>query len=249
MKKLFNILFSVSLLFIVLITTIRFKIVEPVLDEIIANKISNYMKTEIKSNLKDFGDDIVNLAIEKVVNEEKIDVLSIKLRQKVLNDLTSDGVSDFDMSSELNYLIGDLSSLYRSIAKIFIKNIDINKVYNDMFLETKNKIPSGFITILNIYNTFTSDSVISLVSVLIALSLFIIIIKNKSIVNTLNEIGMSLFIDGIIMIVLLFFLKRVEVLLTMLPEANVDINLFVGFTFTFIILGFILKDIEFKKRN
>ena len=249
MKKIFNILFTISLLFIIVATTVRFNIVEPVLDNLISNKLSSHFVTEVKRNLNGFDADLTNLLIEKTLDKEKINVISKNIRKSVLRDLINDEVNGFDMSSEINYLISDIENPYKSIIKMFINKVDFNQIYKDMFKAEKNKVRSEIIIALKIYDACTNDSMISFVAVLIVLSLVIIIIINKSINNTLNEVGMSLFINGIIMIVILFFLKRIEVLISMLPDVKIDINLFIYLTFLFIILGFILKELKLKKMS
>lgn len=253
MKKIFNFLFTISILFFIVITTIRFNVVEKFLNSFIKEKISSYFITEIRENLIDFDDETKSLIINGLIESEEFDAISNKIYNNVIKDLIENKSSELDISNELNSLIdkksGNLPSFYKMFIKSVINEIDFNKIYSNILFGIKNKLNKETIDVLKIYYVCTSDSIIALIGTIIILSLFMIIIKNKSINDSLNDIGMSLLISGGIMMILLFFLNKLEVGLSMLGYTEIDLSLFIFLTFAFLIVGFILKDLKIKKRN
>ena len=253
MKRIFNILFTCSIVFLITIITIRFNIVEKSFNVFLKNKINDILIIEIDETLSFLDVETKNIVLDKTKNNPEIQKIVDIFYENMLNDLFNNTITRIDVSNEINKLINDnlnhVPSGYLKIFENIITNIDFNDIYFDTLSLVKTKLDTKFINIISIYIKFASDSVISLLSIVIILCLFVIIYSNKSIINTLNDIGISLFIDGLIMMIILFFLNKLEVVIEMLTAINIDLKIYMVLTFSFIIIGFILKDIKIKKRS
>lgn len=253
MKKIFNIIFTISLMSLILVITLRISIVENISKNLTKKDVSEYIINFIQKEIPNLDSLTLDRISNKLSNDSELDEMSNYILNMLIHDIKNETKSEVYLEDKVEKLINKNINLvpiqYRELINSIINSIDFNKMYSDLLEMMRYKFGGDLIKYVKIYDTITSDSVISLLITIIILSVFVIAWKNKSLTYFLNDIGISLLIDGAIMMIFLFISKRLLSLLAALFSVKIDLNTFMLLSFIFLVLGFILIDIDLKKEK
>ena len=228
-------------------------IVEDVSKALIEKEVSSYVNNFIQKNFSNIDSLTLDRITSEILNDDELNNINDYIFNMLFDDIKNETSSKIYLDDRIKNLLDKIMNLippqYHSQVKNAITLIDFNKMYVEILETIRYKFDVELIKFVNFYDVITSDSIISLLSTLIILSLFIIAWKNKSIIDFLHDIGMSLLIVGGIMLVILFACKRLLAILSALTSMQIDLNVFTIISFIFFILGFIMIDIDLKSNR
>ena len=250
LKKIICIILSISYILLILSIILKITLVDAIVIGFTKNDITERFINAIVVNFPEINNQELSKIKNQVYDSNEIKEITTLYFDALLNDITNDTISNVDISPQLDSLINDnityIPSIYRKEITNRIKQINFNKIYNDLLEVVKYKTNEKTREVIGLYNDFTSYKTIAFLAIIIILSVLFLILLNKSIFASFYNLGITFLISGGIMIVLLFLIKNFSLYITALMFGrSIPIDYFVlaVISFATLALGMIMIEI------
>lgn len=250
-KKILKIILGLSIILLIVSISLK-EITNGAMTAVFAKiNINDKIINVIVSNFPEIDSNTLESIKDNLNNNNEINEISDIYLDSLLYDIKNNTVSNINVKETIDTIINkninQIPLTYQNIIRTRINDIDFQDLYVQLLEYVKSKTTTEILSIIGIIEMIIDFKIVSLLIVLIVLSIILITILSKPIIEILYDIGITLLVIGGIMIVVLFIAKSIlSYILAMISTSINPLSLLTIASFGSLITGFILIDIYDK---
>lgn len=240
-------------------------VTEELLGQYMKEELVNNVVDNLEMNLDQLTTEDVETIKQELKNNEEINQIMDKYGTRIIEDLSKENIEDINMEEDLEIIMKEnkdsiekitgeeLSDeqLDQAITEI-TENNDLDSAYKEIIAEAKQTMPTETKTMIDSYNTITSNQFIIIASIISVVSIIIIALLKKPYYKWIVNVGIagiisSLFIALIGACLALFLNLVIESTEVTLTVSMTPILTTAAIMFVVSIILFIINNVLDKK--
>ena len=179
-------------------------VTEELLGQYMKEELVNNVVDNLEMNLDQLTTEDVETIKQELKNNEEINQIMDKYGTRIIEDLSKENIEDINMEEDLEIIMKEnkdsiekitgeeLSDeqLDQAITEI-TENNDLDSTYKEIIAEAKQTMPTETKTMIDSYNTITSNQFIIIASIISVVSIIIIALLKKPYYKWIVNVGIA----------------------------------------------------------
>ena len=179
-------------------------VTEELLGQYMKEELVNNVVDNLEMNLDQLTTEDVETIKQELKNNEEINQIMDKYGTRIIEDLSKENIEDINMEEDLEIIMKEnkdsiekitgeeLSDeqLDQAITEI-TENNDLDSAYKEIIAEAKQTMPTETKTMIDSYNTITSNQFIIIASIISVVSIIIIALLKKPYYKWIVNVGIA----------------------------------------------------------